>query len=657
MSDFSSNPNGSQNDSSNDEYSGTVKTPKLIIKTDFEQIPSIENQVLNNDSVIISFHDTELEKKMSDKTNAPLIINPVSSHFEMKPNESGIKDIENQKIDDYIEKNEVPGDKKKHLFTKSKHRGNINVKTTRKRIKSVKALKDIEKLSDCSKKSFQRELSDSGRSDEFEENSFDSLSEKSGMQADDTSLDSNEQPVHVPRISSLRNPPKTPRSTEMRVNRDTYPQSEIKPRSSIARHIQKTLQRTLNTVIDISKIDNIIPTFLKKKKLNYTAHPHHRLNRSYSFDKKRTSSIESNSLENEYEINNHSNKKHLLNNQLSNESINKKLLVHFNKVSYTDVEHHLDKYYYDFNHQCSSSLDILATYLKGQKIIYMESKHFCDIRLNMLMMPSIILSSTATVFSGFADQYVWGNLVIATINAVIAFLLNVVNYLKLDASSEAHKISAHQYDKLQSSMEFTSGSVLLFKSTKRDEKEKETEAKNALENEMSQKLLDVEKKIGEIKETNQFIIPREIRYRYPVIYNTNVFSLIKKIDGYRKKTITALKNIKNEIRYINAVRKTDITDSEEADYCVRLDQLYYEKKQCINGFLLLKSAFSIIDQIFRQEMENAELEKRYWFCSSLFLYIFHGKGHFNKNNKEYRNPEKLNSFIDELIDPFSGKYE
>ena len=51
---------------------------------------------------------------------------------------------------------------------------------------------------------------------------------------------------------------------------------------------------------------------------------------------------------------------------------------------------------------------------------------------------------------------------LASINAGISFLLAVVNYLKLDAQSEAHKISAHQYDKLQSICEFSSGSLLLF---------------------------------------------------------------------------------------------------------------------------------------------------------------------------------------------------
>ena len=78
-------------------------------------------------------------------------------------------------------------------------------------------------------------------------------------------------------------------------------------------------------------------------------------------------------------------------------------------------------------------------------------------------MPAILFSTIATVLSSFVDQYSWGSLFIAALNGIIAFLLAVVNYLKLDAASEAHKISSHQYDKLQSTVEFTSGSVLLFR--------------------------------------------------------------------------------------------------------------------------------------------------------------------------------------------------
>ena len=135
----------------------------------------------------------------------------------------------------------------------------------------------------------------------------------------------------------------------------------------------------------------------------------------------------------------------------------------FKKLDYKDVEYRIERAYFDINHKYSSALDILASYLKGQKVIYMESKFFCETHLNMYMMPAILLSSAATVLTSFVTTYKWGALFIASLNAIIACLLAIVNYLKLDAASEAHKISSHQYDKLQSTVEFTSGSVLLFR--------------------------------------------------------------------------------------------------------------------------------------------------------------------------------------------------
>ena len=70
------------------------------------------------------------------------------------------------------------------------------------------------------------------------------------------------------------------------------------------------------------------------------------------------------------------------------------------------------------------------------------------------MMPAIMLSTAATIFSSIVNYYTWGTLLIAVINGTIAFLLAMVNYFKLDATSEAHKISSHQYDKLQSTVDF-----------------------------------------------------------------------------------------------------------------------------------------------------------------------------------------------------------
>ena len=203
----------------------------------------------------------------------------------------------------------------------------------------------------------------------------------------------------------------------------------------------------------------------------------------------------------------------------------------------------------------SSVFDIISSYIKAQKILYLEARSYCVFYLNCLMLPAIFLSSLASVLSLAIENYSYGGVILATVNAFNSFLLAVINYSKLDAASEAHKTSAHQYDKLQSMCEFTSGKILLLPgSLHLEEKKINLESDITLEEGEEdkfgpkEKLNYIENKIKEIKETNTFILPPEVIKRLPLTYHTNIFSKIKEFFKKEIITINQIKDLLNELR-------------------------------------------------------------------------------------------------------------
>ena len=345
-----------------------------------------------------------------------------------------------------------------------------------------------------------------------------------------------------------------------------------------------------------------------------------------------------NSAENNSAENNSADNKFVLSDNIIDLSVNN-VKKTYKKFTYKEVEDKILTNYFDDRTSWSSSLDIIGTYLRGQKLIYMESKSYCENKLNKLMMPSIFLSTAATVLSAIVKEYYWGAYLIAGVNGIIAFLLAIVNYLKLDAASEAHKITAHQYDKLQSKIEFLSGQTLLFNNIKRETIEQELES--------------VKKKIEEIKETNRFIVPKKIRTLYPIMFNTNVFLIIKKITDITKKKINKIKDLKNEKNYLIEVLKSK--GSKDKDKKVlrqiesRITECESDKKRHEESIVVLMSAFSVIDEMFMKEMENAEKYKnmtiRRWFCCGFGI------------KDELTDPRDINKFIQDIMNPYRDKIE
>ena len=283
----------------------------------------------------------------------------------------------------------------------------------------------------------------------------------------------------------------------------------------------------------------------------------------------------------------------------------------FKKKAYNDIEKSLSKYYVNDN-KYSSKIDILITFLKGQKNIFLQSKSVTQMKLNILMFPILVISSFIALSAPFLQNNSWSGGFISGLNIIISTFISIMNYMKYETKIEMFTQLASNYDKMEISLEI-SNSKLLFIDNENE--------KNVL---VLSKLNEVEDKINELKEIYNIFIPDEVRQIFPIICNLNILSLIKKMEKYRKNLIHKFKDIKNEIRYIiykwqknvstNTIESLEnLNNIEQIKEKNRLLFLYDIKEKIKDELIDSKKIYDYVEEIFTKEIKNAEYNNKHFF--------------------------------------------
>jgi hypothetical protein len=183
----------------------------------------------------------------------------------------------------------------------------------------------------------------------------------------------------------------------------------------------------------------------------------------------------------------------------------------------------------EFNN--STICDLIALYVRGQKVLYTEAKTHCEQKLTFLMLPAIAITVACSVMSVVLKEYEYGTTITSSLNGINAFILALINYLKLDTRAEAHRTSAYKFDKLETDLEFNSGKLMFL---------------TDFSAQLPKIVEKAEAQVREIKETNQFVLPESIRRTYPILYGTNLFAEVKLLIVEEMKCMNQLKDTLNK---------------------------------------------------------------------------------------------------------------
>lgn len=264
------------------------------------------------------------------------------------------------------------------------------------------------------------------------------------------------------------------------------------------------------------------------------------------------------------------------------------------KITYEQVEQSLSKYY-DTNNKYSNEIDLLIAYMKGQKHLYYKANNVTETKLYAIMFTAIALTTFISVVPPFLPKSDWNIILICGCNAIATLLLTIIKYLKLESSCNTYTLVANMYDKFENSLDFTNNKLTFM--------ENESE-QNSL---VLEKIKEIEFKISETKDLCQILLPEEVKAYFPILYHTNIFRFIQKMEAHKKTLILRFRDVKNEIRYI--LHKWNGGVDENAKKIKEKHRLLYlmELKEKTKAELIeYKNIYNQIEELFMKEIQYAE---------------------------------------------------
>lgn len=306
-------------------------------------------------------------------------------------------------------------------------------------------------------------------------------------------------------------------------------------------------------------------------------------------------------------------------------------LYKFKKLTYKDVVKSLEHHYNETS-KCSNELDILITFIRGQKNLFSQSSNITYAKLYGLLMVALSITAFVTVITPFIETKSWNVILITSCNAVATLIISLTRYLNLEFTGNAFRFLANNYEKFENTLELANNKLMFIGNT---------DHQDAL---VLEKFKELEFKIGELKDVFQVIIPNEIKSIFPVISHINIFSLIKKMDSHKKKLIHTFKDIKNEMNYItfqvNTIKYKNITTNDISSNNIkelhRVAFLNKIKEKVKTEILDYREAYGQLEYLFTKEIQFAETHMSYIYMLSIYNCIY-GKPKYLDVDK-YTNP-------------------